>query len=130
MQIVVEQRKRSVAALAGDRHVASGELTERFLAALPYRPTVAQKRAIREIRQDMAKEVPMSRLLQGDVGAGKTIVAAAAMLYAVEAGYQAALMAPTQVLAEQHFENFRRWLSGMDVRHRPSDRNAPGGFPS
>jgi ATP-dependent DNA helicase RecG len=64
----------------------------------------------------MAKEVPMSRLLQGDVGAGKTIVAAAAMLYAVEAGYQAALMAPTQVLAEQHFENFRHWLSGLDVR--------------
>ena len=58
----------------------------------------------------------MSRLLQGDVGAGKTLVAAAAMLYAVEAGYQAALMAPTQVLAEQHFDNFRRWFSPLDVR--------------
>ena len=116
MQIVVERRKRSVVALAGDSHVASGELTERFINALPYRPTVAQKRAIGEIRQDMAKEVPMSRLLQGDVGAGKTIVAAAAMLYAVEAGYQAVLMAPTQVLAEQHFENFRQWLSALDVR--------------
>jgi ATP-dependent DNA helicase RecG len=58
----------------------------------------------------------MSRLLQGDVGAGKTLVAAAAMLFAVEAGYQAALMAPTQVLAEQHFSNFRRWLSPLDVR--------------
>jgi len=103
-------------AFAGDIHVASGELTERFLAALPYRPTVAQERAIGEIRQDMAKEVPMSRLLQGDVGAGKTIVAAAAMLYAVEAGYQAVLMAPTQVLAEQHFENFRLWLAALDVR--------------
>jgi ATP-dependent DNA helicase RecG len=116
MRIVVERRKRSVVALAGERHVASGELTERFLAALPYRPTVAQERAIGEIRQDMAKEVPMSRLLQGDVGAGKTLVAAAAMLYAVEAGYQAALMAPTQVLAEQHFENFRGWLAALDVR--------------
>ena len=116
MQIVVERRKRSVVALAGDSHVASGELTERFINALPYRPTVAQKRAIGEIRQDMAKEVPMSRLLQGDVGAGKTIVAAAAMLYAVEAGYQAVLMAPTQVLAEQHFENFQRWLAALDVR--------------
>jgi ATP-dependent DNA helicase RecG len=116
MQIVVERRKRSVVALAGDSHVASGELTERFIDALPYRPTVAQKRAIGEIRQDMAKEVPMSRLLQGDVGAGKTIVAAAAMLYAVEAGYQAVLMAPTQVLAEQHFENFQRWLAALDVR--------------
>jgi ATP-dependent DNA helicase RecG len=116
MQIVVERRKRSVVALAGDSHVASGEMTERFINALPYRPTVAQKRAIGEIRQDMAKEVPMSRLLQGDVGAGKTIVAAAAMLYAVEAGYQAVLMAPTQVLAEQHFENFQRWLAALDVR--------------
>ena len=64
----------------------------------------------------MAKEVPMSRLLQGDVGAGKTVVAAATMLYAVEAGYQAALMSPTQVLAEQHFHNFRRWLSSLDIR--------------
>ena len=94
MQIVVERRKRSVAALKGERHVASGELTERFLGALPYRPTAAQERAIREIRQDMAKEIPMSRLLQGDVGAGKTMVAAAAMLYAVEAGYQAVLWRP------------------------------------
>ncbi len=116
MQIVVERRKRSVVALAGGRHVASGELTKRFLTALPYRPTAAQERTIGEIRQDMAKEVPMSRLLQGDVGAGKTLVAAAAMLYAVEAGYQAAIMAPTQVLAEQHFENFRHWLSALDVR--------------
>jgi ATP-dependent DNA helicase RecG len=116
MRIVVERRKRSVVALAGDRHVASGELTERFLTSLPYRPTAAQKRVIGEIRLDMAKKVPMSRLLQGDVGAGKTIVAAAAMLYAVEAGYQAVLMAPTQVLAEQHFENFRHWLSALDVR--------------
>src|ERR1700730_8044479 len=116
MQIVVERRKRVVVALAGDRHWASGELTERFLNALPYRPTAAQKRAIGEIRRDMAKEVPMSRLVQGDVGAGKTIVAAAAMLYAVEAGYQAVLMAPTQVLAEQHFENFQRWLAALDVR--------------
>jgi ATP-dependent DNA helicase RecG len=116
MRIVVERRKRSVVALAGDRHVASGELTERFLTSLPYRPTAAQERVIGEIRLDMAKKVPMSRLLQGDVGAGKTIVAAAAMLYAVEAGYQAVLMAPTQVLAEQHFENFRHWLSALDVR--------------
>jgi ATP-dependent DNA helicase RecG len=116
MRIVAEQRKRSVAALKGDRHVASGELTEHFLTALPFRTTSAQERAIREIQGDMAKEVPMSRLLQGDVGAGKTLVAAAAMLFAVEAGYQAALMAPTQVLAEQHFGNFRRWLSPLDVR--------------
>ncbi|MBV9645055.1 MAG: ATP-dependent DNA helicase RecG [Verrucomicrobia bacterium] len=116
MQIVAQQRKRSLEALKGERHVASGELTEQFLAALPYRTTLAQKRAIREIRNDMAKAVPMNRLLQGDVGAGKTLVAAAAMIYAVEAGYQAALMAPTQVLAEQHFDSFRRWLNPLDLR--------------
>ncbi|MBV9298533.1 MAG: ATP-dependent DNA helicase RecG [Verrucomicrobia bacterium] len=116
MQIVAQQRKRSLEALKGERHVASGELTEQFLAALPYRTTLAQKRAIREIRNDMAKTVPMNRLLQGDVGAGKTLVAATAMIYAVEAGYQAALMAPTQVLAEQHFDSFRRWLNPLDLR--------------
>jgi len=116
MQIAVEQRRRKIAALSGERHVGSGRLTERFLETLPYTPTAAQVRVIREIRRDMARKAPMSRLLQGDVGAGKTLVAAAAMLYAVESGYEAALMAPTQVLAEQHFDNFRRWLAPLDIR--------------
>jgi ATP-dependent DNA helicase RecG len=116
MRIVAEQRKRSVAALKGECHVGSGELVARFLAALPYQTTDAQKRAIHELRGDMAEEAPMSRLLQGDVGSGKTLVAASAILYAVEAGYQAALMSPTQVLAEQHFENFRHWLAPLDIR--------------
>lgn len=116
MQIVVEQRRLKIAALSGERHVASGRLTKRFLETLPYTPTAAQVRVIEEIRRDMARKVPMSRLLQGDVGAGKTLVAAAAMLHAVESGYEAALMAPTQVLAEQHFDNFRRWLAPLDIR--------------
>jgi ATP-dependent DNA helicase RecG len=116
MQIAVEQRRLKIAALTGKRHVASGRLTERFLETLPYTLTAAQVRVIGEIRRDMGRKTPMSRLLQGDVGAGKTLVAAAAMLYAVEAGYQAALMAPTQVLAEQHFDNFRRWLAPLDIR--------------
>jgi ATP-dependent DNA helicase RecG len=116
MQIAVEQRRRKIAALKGECHVASSRLTEQFLESLPFRPTAAQVRVIGEIRQDMARKVPMSRLLQGDVGAGKTLVAAAAMLYAVESGYEAALMAPTQVLAEQHFENFQRWLAPWNVR--------------
>jgi ATP-dependent DNA helicase RecG len=116
MQIAIEQRRRRIAALKGESHVASGLMTKRFLEALPYRPTAAQVRVIGEIRQEMGKKIPMSRLLQGDVGAGKTVVAAAAMLYAVESGYEAALMAPTQVLAEQHFENFQRWLAPLDVR--------------
>ena len=116
MQIVVEQRKRSVAKLKGEPHVASGKLTKRFLGSLPFKPTGAQDRAIREIRAEMAQSLPMSRLLQGDVGAGKTLVAAAAMLYAVECGYQAVLMAPTQVLAEQHYNKFHEWLRPLDVR--------------
>jgi ATP-dependent DNA helicase RecG len=116
MQIVVEQRKRSVAALKGERHFVSGKLPERFLGSLPFKVTGAQERAIREIRAEMAETVPMSRLLQGDVGAGKTLVAAAAMLYAVEGGYQAVLMAPTQVLAEQHYNKFQEWLRPLDVR--------------
>jgi ATP-dependent DNA helicase RecG len=116
MQIVVEQRRRSVAALKVERHAISGKLTERFLSLLPFKATGAQERAIREIRAEMAQPVPMSRLLQGDVGAGKTLVAAAAMLYAVEAGYKAALMAPTQVLAEQHYNKFREWLLPLDLR--------------
>jgi ATP-dependent DNA helicase RecG len=116
MQIVVEQRKRSVAKLKGEPHVASGKLTGRFLGSLPFNPTGAQERAIREIRTEMAQPLPMSRLLQGDVGAGKTLVAAAAMLYAVECGYQAVLMAPTQVLAEQHYNKFHEWLRPLDVR--------------
>jgi ATP-dependent DNA helicase RecG len=116
MQIVVEQRKRSAAKLKGEPHVGSGKLTERFLGSLPFNPTGAQERAIREIRAEMAQSLPMSRLLQGDVGAGKTLVAAAAMLYAVEGGYQAVLMAPTQVLAEQHYNKFQEWLRPLDVR--------------
>jgi ATP-dependent DNA helicase RecG len=116
MQIVVEQRKRFVARLKGEGHVVSGKLTERFLGSLPFTATRAQERAIREIRVEMADTVPMSRLLQGDVGAGKTLVAAAAMLYAVEGGYQAVLMAPTQVLAEQHYNRFQEWLRPLDVR--------------
>ena len=82
---------------------ASGELTRRLLAALPFRLTGAQHRAWGEIAADLAQPHPMQRLLQGDVGSGKTIVAALAMLHSVESGHQAALMAPTEILAEQHY---------------------------
>jgi ATP-dependent DNA helicase RecG len=81
---------------------AAPELTEPFLKALPFKLTGAQKRCWAEIREDMEKSTPMNRLLQGDVGSGKTVVAALAMLKAAEAGFQAALMAPTELLAEQH----------------------------
>ena len=86
-------------------------------ASLPFALTAAQERVWDEIRQDMAAPFPMHRLLQGDVGSGKTIVAALAVLTAIEAGYQAAVMAPTEILAEQHFGTFRRLLEplGLEV---------------
>ena len=83
---------------------------------LPYSPTGAQSRTIREIEGDMAQTQPMLRLLQGDVGSGKTLVATMALLIAAEAGAQGALLAPTEILARQHFENFNRMLSGLGVR--------------
>ncbi|MFX0540137.1 ATP-dependent DNA helicase RecG [Roseovarius sp. S4756] len=85
----------------------TGALRERVLAALPYSPTGAQSRATQEIAQDMAREVRMNRLLQGDVGAGKTLVALNALLIAVEAGGQGVMMAPTEILARQHLEGLR-----------------------
>lgn len=87
-----------------------------FYQSLPFDLTGAQKRSIREIISDMRETRPMNRLLQGDVGSGKTFVAMAAMLMAVDSGCQAALMAPTQILAEQHFLTFRRWLQPLGIR--------------
>jgi len=87
-----------------------------FYRSLPFDLTVAQKRSIREIIADMRSPRPMNRLLQGDVGSGKTLVAIAAMLLAIDSGCQAALMAPTQILAEQHYLTFRRWLEPLGIR--------------
>jgi superfamily II DNA or RNA helicase/REP element-mobilizing transposase RayT len=91
-------------------------LLEKFLKALPFELTAAQRKVIAEIRRDLAAKYPMNRLLHGDVGSGKTVVAVAAMLLAVEAGYQAAFMAPTQILAEQHYDVLRRWLEPLGLR--------------
>ncbi len=93
---------------------AEGLLT-RFLAALPFRLTGAQERVVAEIAADMTRPHPMHRLLQGDVGSGKTIVAALAACRAIDAGYQAALMAPTEILAEQHFRKLSAWLEPLGV---------------
>lgn len=92
-----------------------GRLSSRFLAALEFDLTAAQQRVIAEIETDLSQASPMQRLVQGDVGAGKTVVAAVAVLNAVEAGYQAAVMAPTELLAEQHYRNFRQWLTPLGV---------------
>ena len=87
-----------------------------FLAALPFKLTAAQTRVLREIRENMKGAVPMRRLLQGDVGSGKTAVAACSALMALECGFNAVLMAPTEILAEQHFQNFTRWFEPLNVR--------------
>ena len=101
---------------AGAPHAGPGQLVNSFLASLPFPLTAAQQRALREIRRDLSEPVRMMRLLQGDVGSGKTLVAVAAALYAVEAGFQVALMAPTEILAEQHAANLERLLAGLPVR--------------
>ncbi|MDY6980850.1 MAG: ATP-dependent DNA helicase RecG, partial [Pseudomonadota bacterium] len=91
------------------------ELGERFLAGLPFELTGAQQRVVNEIDQDLQQGAPMQRLVQGDVGSGKTVVAALAALAAVHAGAQAAIMAPTEILAEQHYRNFAGWLAPLGI---------------
>jgi RecG-like helicase/REP element-mobilizing transposase RayT len=116
MQMLIASRRFESSARAGQAHCGSGALLDKFLKALPFELTAAQRKVISEIRRDLAANYPMNRLLQGDVGSGKTVVAIAAMLLAVEAGYQTAFMAPTQILAEQHYEVLRRWLEPLGVR--------------
>lgn len=110
----LRQRKQRVLApaLAGDGH-----LQRRFLEQLPFRLTRAQQRVGEEIAADLQRAHPMMRLVQGDVGSGKTVVSALAALQALEADHQVALMAPTELLAEQHLQSFRRWMEplGLDV---------------
>jgi ATP-dependent DNA helicase RecG len=117
------QRRRPAPRLAG------GALVPRLLATLPFRLTGAQERVWRDVAVDLDSEHPMLRLVQGDVGSGKTVVAALAALRTVEAGHQAALMAPTELLAEQHLRNLSRWLEplgvavvGLSGRQRAAER--------
>ncbi len=100
----------------GEMIEITDRVREAVRAILPFTPTNAQKRALKEIVADMTGDQPMNRLLQGDVGSGKTIVAAQAMVIAVENGYQAALMVPTEILAEQHARNFKHLLAGTSYR--------------
>jgi ATP-dependent DNA helicase RecG len=116
MQMLIASRRADASIRRGERHCGVGALLDRFLKSLPFELTSAQCKVIGEIRRDLAANHPMNRLLQGDVGSGKTVVAIAAMLLAVEGGYQAAFMAPTQILAEQHYDVLRRWLEPLAVR--------------
>jgi ATP-dependent DNA helicase RecG len=116
VQLVLVLRKRAMERnQLGIAHEVAGDLVDRFRAALPYPLTGAQTRAIEEIETDLAAPHPMHRLLQGDVGSGKTVVAVATMMAAVQGRHQAALMAPTEVLAEQHATGVRALLEGVSV---------------
>jgi ATP-dependent DNA helicase RecG len=128
MQMLIGLRRARARLRNGRANDAEGKLLERFLRALPFSLTNAQARVIEELRRDLRSPLPMNRLLQGDVGSGKTVVAIAAMLLAVESGSQAALMAPTQILAEQHYEVLRRWLEplGVAISLRTGARSADG----
>ncbi len=97
-------------------HLPKGNLTEPWLAGLPFSLTAAQKRVIEEIKEDMAKPYAMARLVQGDVGSGKTAVAAWALLLAAENGFQGAMMAPTEILAQQHYDNFNSWFQLLGLK--------------
>ncbi|GLX86218.1 ATP-dependent DNA helicase RecG [Thalassotalea loyana] len=105
---------------SSDKHYAvtlsvDDKLNKKFLKSLPFSPTNAQARVVEEIRSDLAKDTPMMRLVQGDVGSGKTLVAALAAITAISQGYQVALMAPTEILAEQHAINFKEWFEPLGI---------------
>jgi len=117
LQFQIQSRRKKFEALAkalpcgGDNR-----LMKPFLAKLGFKLTAAQTNVLREIRADMVGAHPMRRLLQGDVGSGKTAVAACSALMALESGFNVALMAPTEILAEQHFRNFQKWFEPLDVK--------------
>lgn len=109
----VQQIKKNRAQEAAPDLKPKPALYKRFLAALPFQLTTAQKRVIKEINRDMQRTIPMQRLLQGDVGSGKTVVAAFAAILSMANKYQVALMAPTELLSEQHYQHFHRWLAPL-----------------
>lgn len=118
-QLLMAYRRRELKGeLQGIRFVLHRTLTQKLLTSLHFELTAAQRRVLEEIQADMQQSVPMNRLLQGDVGSGKTIVALIAMLTAVENGFQCALMAPTEILAEQHWRSLKEFLKDLPVNVR------------
>lgn len=114
-QLSLQRLREQQRAQAAPQLPPAKDLPRRYLANLGFQPTDAQQRVAAEIAYDLAQSEPMLRLVQGDVGAGKTVVAALAALQALEAGYQVALMAPTEILAEQHYLNFSKWLEPLGI---------------
>ena len=122
LQVGLALRRRALAeSERGHALRPDGPLTEQLLASLPFTPTKAQSRAMAEIGEDLARPRPMHRLLQGEVGSGKTLVSLHMLLAAVQSGFQGAIMAPTEVLADQHFINLRALLDGLDQAGRTSE---------
>jgi ATP-dependent DNA helicase RecG len=129
LQVDIQTRRKNFESNAqglpcsGDNH-----LIKPFLARLGFKLTAAQTRVLREIRKDMGGAHPMRRLLQGDVGSGKTAVAACTALMALESGFSVALMAPTEILAEQHYHNFQKWFEplGVNVELETANRKTSG----
>lgn len=115
-QISLLTRRAYIRQIAAPRFSSSKVLAKQLLSTLPFAMTAAQKRVSKEILHDLKQEQPMLRLLQGDVGAGKTLVAAVAACHALEADWQVALMAPTEILAEQHYLNFKRWFEPLGIQ--------------
>ncbi|ENV64700.1 ATP-dependent DNA helicase RecG [Acinetobacter junii NIPH 182] len=115
-QISLLTRRAYIRQIAAPRFSSSKVLAKSLLDALPFQMTNAQKRVSKEILRDLKQDQPMLRLVQGDVGAGKTLVAAVAACHALEAEWQVALMAPTEILAEQHYLNFKRWFEPLGIK--------------
>lgn len=93
-----------------------GDISKQFISHLPFKLTQAQQRVVNEIQHDLKEPFPMQRLLQGDVGSGKTVVAAIAAMQAIDSGYQAAIMAPTEILAEQHYRKMQAWMAPLGIK--------------
>lgn len=116
LQVTLAQRRARIkVSQEGIAHKAGGELLGSFRSVIPFKLTEAQEKAVSDIEKDMASAKPMNRLLEGDVGSGKTIVAAHALVLTVSNGHQGALMAPTEILAQQHFANLNKLLSPLGV---------------
>ncbi|MYM40410.1 ATP-dependent DNA helicase RecG [Duganella qianjiadongensis] len=115
-QLSLKRAQRARRAKGAAALTVTGDLSARFEAALPFKLTRAQQRVLGEIRHDLRHPYPMQRLLQGDVGSGKTVVSALAAAQAIDSGFQAALMAPTEILADQHFRKIAAWMEPLGVK--------------
>ena len=116
LELGLALKKKGMALETGISFKAEGSLPQKLLDQLSFQLTHAQKRVWDEIKEDLGNPHPMNRLVQGDVGSGKTVVALLASLYVIECGYQAAIMAPTEVLAEQHYLNLHRWVEPLGIK--------------